>query len=79
MAKMRMNKAIAAAIADEMRPTTGVLLGEDIAAAERPFKVTEGLLGEYGPDRVLDTPISEMAFLGAAVGAAAAACGRWSR
>jgi pyruvate dehydrogenase E1 component beta subunit len=45
-------------------------MGEDIAAAGGPFKVTEGLLDVHGPDRVIDTPISEMAFLGAGVGAA---------
>ena len=43
---------------------------EDIAAAGGPFKVTEGLLAAHGPERVIDTPISEMAFMGAAVGAA---------
>ena len=46
------------------------MLGEDIAAAGGPFKVTEGLLEKHGPHRVIDTPISEMAFMGAAVGAA---------
>lgn len=47
-----------------------IMMGEDIAAAGGPFKVTEGLLAAHGPDRVIDTPISEMAFMGAAVGAA---------
>ena len=46
------------------------MMGEDIAAAGGPFKVTEGLLAAHGPERVIDTPISEMAFMGAAVGAA---------
>src|SRR3954464_7276958 len=49
---------------------TVILMGEDIAAAGGPFKVTEGLLASHGPERVIDTPISEMAFMGAAVGAA---------
>ena len=46
------------------------LLGEDVAAAEGVFKTTGGLLKEFGPRRVKDTPISELAILGAAMGAA---------
>ena len=70
--KLRMREAIRRAIHDEMATDTSViLLGEDIAAAGGPFKVTDGLLETYGPRRVFDTPISEGAFLGAGVGAAA--------
>ncbi len=70
--KLRMNQAIARAVADEMREDSRVIvIGEDIAIAEGPFKTSEGLLEEFGPNRVRDTPISEMGFLGAAVGAAA--------
>jgi pyruvate/2-oxoglutarate/acetoin dehydrogenase E1 component len=70
--KLRMRQAIARAIADEMREDpTVIVMGEDIAAAEGPFKTSEGLLDEFGPLRVRDTPISEMGFCGAAVGAAA--------
>lgn len=70
--KMRMRQAIARAIADEMRSDpTVILMGEDIAEAEGPFKTSEGLLEEFGPLRVRDTPISEMGFCGAALGAAA--------
>ncbi|MDH3499160.1 MAG: alpha-ketoacid dehydrogenase subunit beta [Acidimicrobiia bacterium] len=47
-----------------------VMLGEDIAAAGGVFKTTVGLLEEFGPDRICDTPISEQAILGAAMGAA---------
>jgi pyruvate dehydrogenase E1 component beta subunit len=47
-----------------------IILGEDVAVAGGPFKCTEGLLEKYGPERIIDTPISEMGFLGAAVGAA---------
>jgi pyruvate dehydrogenase E1 component beta subunit len=47
-----------------------VMLGEDIAAAGGVFKTTVGLLDEFGPERVKDTPISEQAILGAAMGAA---------
>src|SRR5829696_7921920 len=73
MVKMRMNKAVATAIADEMRADERVvLLGEDVGAAEGVFKTSEGLLAEFGPHRVRDTPIAEMGFLGLAVGVAAA-------
>lgn len=69
--RMRMNQAIAAAIADEMeRDERVVLFGEDVGAAEGVFKTSEGLLAKFGAERVRDTPISEMGFLGAAVGAA---------
>jgi len=47
-----------------------IVLGEDVAAAGGAFKVTDGLLGAFGPQRVLDTPISEQAIIGAAIGAA---------
>ena len=47
-----------------------VMLGEDIAAAGGVFKTTVGLLDEFGPDRIKDTPISEQAIVGAAMGAA---------
>lgn len=70
--KMRTRQAIAQAIADEMRSDpTVIMMGEDIAEAEGPFKTSEGLLAEFGPLRVRDTPISEMGFCGAALGAAA--------
>jgi pyruvate dehydrogenase E1 component beta subunit len=72
MAKIRMNQAITAALADEMRADPSVMvMGEDIAAAGGPFKTSDGLLTEFGPKRVRDTPISEMGFTGAAVGASA--------
>lgn len=72
MARMRMNQAVAAALADEMRSDESVILfGEDVAEAGGVFKTSEGLVEEFGSLRVRDTPISEMGFLGAAVGAAA--------
>lgn len=71
MAMMRMRQGVLQALDDAMRDDPAVIMmGEDIAAAGGPFKVTEGLLEIHGPDRVIDTPISEMAFMGAAVGAA---------
>ncbi|HTW99960.1 MAG TPA: transketolase C-terminal domain-containing protein [Acidimicrobiales bacterium] len=69
--RARMNQAIAKAIADEMEADASVILmGEDVAVAEGPFKTSEGLLQRFGPERVRDTPISETGFLGAALGAA---------
>src|SRR5690349_23776729 len=47
-----------------------VLIGEDVGAAGGVFKLTEGLYDEFGPDRLRDTPISEQAIVGAAMGAA---------
>ena len=64
-------QAVAYGIAQEMeRDPSVVMLGEDIAAAGGVFKTTEGLLDRFGPDRVRDTPISEQAIIGAAMGAA---------
>jgi pyruvate/2-oxoglutarate/acetoin dehydrogenase E1 component len=63
--------AIARGIAQEMRrDPTVVLIGEDVGAAGGVFKLTEGLFAEFGPERVRDTPISEQAIVGAAMGAA---------
>jgi acetoin:2,6-dichlorophenolindophenol oxidoreductase subunit beta len=64
-------EAVARGIAQEMRRDDRVVfLGEDVAAAGGVFKATVGLLEEFGPRRVRDTPISEQAILGAAMGAA---------
>jgi len=63
--------AVAEGIAREMRRDESVvLLGEDVGAAEGVFKTTVGLFQEFGPRRVWDTPISEQAIVGAAMGAA---------
>ncbi|KJK39343.1 acetoin dehydrogenase [Streptomyces variegatus] len=64
-------EAVAEGIAREMRRDASVVcLGEDIAAAGGVFKTSTGLLKEFGPGRVWDTPISEQAIVGAAMGAA---------
>ncbi len=64
-------EAVAEGIAREMRrDSTVVCLGEDIGVAEGVFKTTTGLFAEFGPSRVWDTPISEQAIVGAAMGAA---------
>lgn len=71
MTRMRMNQAIAAALHDEMALDDSVVCyGEDVAEAGGVFKTSTGLLEEFGSLRVRDTPISEMAILGSAVGAA---------
>jgi acetoin:2,6-dichlorophenolindophenol oxidoreductase subunit beta len=63
--------AVAEGLAREMRRDESVVcLGEDIAAAGGVFKTTVGLLAEFGPERVRDTPISEQAIVGMAMGAA---------
>jgi acetoin:2,6-dichlorophenolindophenol oxidoreductase subunit beta len=63
--------AIREAMAEELAadPTVTVI-GEDVAAAGGVFKVTEGLVDRFGPERVIDTPISELALAGAAFGGA---------
>lgn len=64
-------EAVATGLAQEMeRDASVVLIGEDIGAAGGVFKATAGLLERFGPLRVRDTPISEQAILGAAMGAA---------
>jgi pyruvate dehydrogenase E1 component beta subunit len=71
MAQLTFREAIARGIAQEMRRDDSVvMIGEDIGAAGGVFKGTVGLLDEFGPVRVRDTPISEQAILGAAMGAA---------
>ena len=71
MAELSYREAVARGIAQEMRRDPQVvMLGEDIAGAGGVFKTTVGLLDEFGPDRIRDTPISEQAILGAAMGAA---------
>lgn len=71
MAELSYRDAVARGIAQEMRrDPLLVMLGEDIAGAGGVFKTTVGLLDEFGPSRVRDTPISEQAILGAAMGAA---------
>ena len=64
-------EAIREALAEEMRRDPRVfILGEDVAEAGTPFKVFSGLVQEFGPRRVMDTPISEAGFTAIAVGAA---------
>src|SRR5947209_6309319 len=82
MSKKSFRRAIFEALQSEMRRDPRVvLMGEDVAGGRGapgsedawggPLGVTKGLLPEFGPMRVLDTPITEGAFIGAAAGAAA--------
>jgi len=71
MAELSFREAIAAGIAQEMeRDPMVYFIGEDVGAAGGVFKATVGLFERFGPDRVRDTPISEQAIIGAAMGAA---------
>jgi acetoin:2,6-dichlorophenolindophenol oxidoreductase subunit beta len=71
MAELSYREAVARGIAQELaRDDRVVFLGEDVAGAGGVFKATVGLLKAFGPRRVVDTPISEQAILGAAMGAA---------
>jgi pyruvate dehydrogenase E1 component beta subunit len=69
--KLTISKAMSEAIAQEMRADDRVfVMGEDVGPYGGIFGSTDGLFAEFGPERIRDTPISETAFIGAAVGAA---------
>jgi pyruvate/2-oxoglutarate/acetoin dehydrogenase E1 component len=71
MSQLSMSHALRAALHEEMRRDENVLVvGEDLGKMGSPFGITLGLLDEFGPDRVVETPISESGFVGMAVGAA---------
>ncbi len=71
MAKLTYREAVKKALADELRSDERVVFfGEDVAVAGGAFKVTPGLYEEFGENRVRDTPISEQAILGTALGSA---------
>jgi 2-oxoisovalerate dehydrogenase E1 component beta subunit len=71
VAKLTYLEAIRTALVEEMRRDPRVfLLGEDIGAYGGAFRLTADLLDEFGPDRVIDTPIAEAGVIGAAIGAA---------
>jgi len=69
--QLTMAEAVREALAEEMRRDPRVfVMGEDVAEAGTPFKVLRGLVDEFGPERVMDTPISEPGFTGIGLGAA---------
>ncbi len=73
MATMRMREALNSALREEMQRDESVfIMGEDVGVFQGAFKVTEGLLDEFGEKRVRDTPISENTIVGTGVGAAMA-------
>ena len=71
MKRVMYREAIAAALAEEMRRDEKVfVMGEDVAIVGGVYKATKGLLEEFGPQRVRNTPLSELAIMGTATGAA---------
>jgi pyruvate dehydrogenase E1 component beta subunit len=69
--KIRFREAIREAMSEEMRlDSTLFLMGEEVAEYDGAYKVSQGMLAEFGEKRVIDTPISELGFAGIAVGAA---------
>ena len=71
MAVLTMREALNQAMKEEMaRDPTVFLLGEEVAAYQGAYKITQGLLAQFGEWRVRDTPIAEEAIAGVAVGAA---------
>ena len=72
MREIQFREALREALNEEMRSDPSVfLMGEEVAEYNGAYKVSQGMLDEFGPDRVIDTPIAELGFAGIAVGAAA--------
>ena len=73
MSMVTFREALRAAMDEEMeRDDSVILLGEEVGQYNGAYKVSQGLLEKYGPDRVIDTPISEEGFTGIGIGAAMA-------
>jgi pyruvate dehydrogenase E1 component beta subunit len=71
MVQMTVREAIRAAMSEEMRADKDVfLMGEEVGQYQGAYKISQGMLDEFGPQRVMDTPITEHGFTGIAVGAA---------
>jgi pyruvate dehydrogenase E1 component beta subunit len=71
MVKLTVREALRDAMAEEMRADPAVfVIGEEVGEYQGAYKVTQGLLDEFGPARVVDTPITEYGFAGVGVGAA---------
>jgi len=69
--QIRFRDAVREAMNEEMRRDKNVfLMGEEVAEYNGAYKVSQGMLDEFGPDRIIDTPIAELGFAGIAVGAA---------
>ena len=71
MALIPIREALRAAMREEMQRDPSVfLMGEEVAQYDGAYKVSQGMLAEFGPDRIVDTPISECGFAGLGIGAA---------
>ena len=71
MAELALRDALREAMTEEMRRDQNVfLMGEEVAEYNGAYKVSKGMLDEFGPDRIIDTPIAELGFAGIGVGAA---------
>ncbi len=71
MATLQLREAIRAAMVEEMERDADIfLMGEEVAEYNGAYKVSEGMLARFGPERVIDTPISESGFAGLGIGAA---------
>jgi pyruvate dehydrogenase E1 component beta subunit len=71
MREIQFREALREAMNEEMRRDASIfLMGEEVAEYNGAYKVSQGMLDEFGPDRILDTPISELGFAGIGVGAA---------
>jgi pyruvate dehydrogenase E1 component beta subunit len=71
MREIQFREALREAMNEEMRRDASIfLMGEEVAEYNGAYKVSQGMLDEFGPERVLDTPISELGFAGIGVGAA---------
>ena len=78
--KITVSKAIGEALHEEMlRDEKVFIMGEDMAVMGNVFAITKGFLEEFGPNRVIDTPISEEGFVGMAVGAGRRNAGQHSQ
>ena len=72
MREIQYREALREAMNEEMRRDASVyLMGEEVAEYNGAYKVSQGMLDEFGPDRIIDTPIAELGFAGIAVGSAA--------
>ncbi|HRQ86256.1 MAG TPA: alpha-ketoacid dehydrogenase subunit beta, partial [Flavobacteriales bacterium] len=71
MRTVQFREALNEAMSEEMRRDPNVfLMGEEVAEYNGAYKVSKGMLTEFGPQRVIDTPIAELGFTGIGVGAA---------
>ena len=71
MREVQFREALREAMSEEMRVDERVfLMGEEVAEYNGAYKVSQGMLDEFGPKRIIDTPIAELGFTGIAVGAA---------